>query len=169
MLGGRSSPAANSPGAVIAASDAARASACDGLAPQQGDGEHPPRAATAVATHIALLEGIHERHRITDAGGRDAREHRADHPRSPRVPPIMRFIDRIPEATPALATGTAFIAAVDIGDITSAMPMPPPMRFFFFFQHSYCWVGLALLPPSAPPASRIEPVRIFGDALGILS
>jgi len=36
----------------------------------------------------------------------------------------MRFIDRIPEATPALVAGTAFMAAVDIGDITSAMPTP---------------------------------------------
>ena len=36
----------------------------------------------------------------------------------------MRLIERIPEPTPALWAGTAFIAAVDIGDITSAMPMP---------------------------------------------
>ena len=43
---------------------------------------------------------------------------------TPSVPPIIRFIDRMPEAIPALASATAFIAAVDIGDITSAMPMP---------------------------------------------
>ena len=40
------------------------------------------------------------------------------------MPPTIRFIDRIPEATPAFSTATAFIAAVDIGDITSAIPMP---------------------------------------------
>ena len=33
-------------------------------------------------------------------------------------------IERTPEATPAFSTATAFIAAVDIGDIVSAMPMP---------------------------------------------
>ena len=44
------------------------------------------------------------------------------------MPPIIRFIERIPEATPALATATAFIAAVDIGDITSAMPTPISMN-----------------------------------------
>jgi len=43
---------------------------------------------------------------------------------TPSVPPIMRFIDRIPEAMPAFAFATAFMAAVDIGDITSAMPTP---------------------------------------------
>src|SRR3954447_1294165 len=43
---------------------------------------------------------------------------------TPRVPPIMRFIDRIPEAIPAFAFATAFMAAVDIGDITSARPTP---------------------------------------------
>ena len=32
----------------------------------------------------------------------------------------MRLIERIPEATPALAASTAFIAAVDIGDIVEA-------------------------------------------------
>ena len=47
---------------------------------------------------------------------------------TPSVPPIIRFIDRIPEAIPALASATAFIAAVDIGDITSAMPMPIRMN-----------------------------------------
>ena len=36
----------------------------------------------------------------------------------------MRLIERIPDATPAFCDTTAFIAAVDIGDITSAMPMP---------------------------------------------
>ena len=45
---------------------------------------------------------------------------------TPSVPPIMRFIDRMPEAIPALVSATAFIAAVDIGDMTSAMP--PPIR-----------------------------------------
>jgi hypothetical protein len=43
---------------------------------------------------------------------------------TPKVPPTMRLIERIPEATPALSALTAFIAAVDMGDMTSAMPMP---------------------------------------------
>ena len=43
---------------------------------------------------------------------------------TPSEPPTMRPIDRIPDATPALVTSTEFIAAVDIGDIVSAMPMP---------------------------------------------
>ena len=42
----------------------------------------------------------------------------------PSEPPTMRFIDRIPDAIPAFAFATAFIAAVDIGDITSAIPRP---------------------------------------------
>ena len=47
---------------------------------------------------------------------------------TPKVPPTMRLIERIPEATPALSGLTAFIAAVDMGDITSAMPMPSRMK-----------------------------------------
>ena len=47
---------------------------------------------------------------------------------TPRVPPIMRFIDRMPEAMPAFASATAFMAAVDIGDIISAMPTPISMK-----------------------------------------
>ncbi len=43
---------------------------------------------------------------------------------TPNVPPTMRLIDSIPEPRPACSAGTEFIAAVDIGDITSAMPMP---------------------------------------------
>src|SRR2546429_8720915 len=43
---------------------------------------------------------------------------------TPNVPPTMRFIDRIPEATPALVAGTAFIAAGGIRDIPSALPPP---------------------------------------------
>ena len=45
---------------------------------------------------------------------------------TPNVPPTMRLIDRIPDATPALAGSTAFMAAVLIGDITR--PMPRPIR-----------------------------------------
>ena len=37
-------------------------------------------------------------------------------------------MDRIPEAIPALASATAFIAAVDIGDMTSAIPSPIRMN-----------------------------------------
>ena len=36
----------------------------------------------------------------------------------------MRLIDSTPDATPALVTFTAFIVAVDIGDIVRAMPTP---------------------------------------------
>ena len=43
---------------------------------------------------------------------------------TPNVPPTIRVIDRIPEATPAFVTGTAFIAAVLIGDMTRPMPTP---------------------------------------------
>ncbi len=37
---------------------------------------------------------------------------------------MFRFIKRIPDATPALLWSTAFIAAVLIGDMARAMPMP---------------------------------------------
>ena len=47
---------------------------------------------------------------------------------TPKVPPIIRFIDRMPEAIPALASATAFIAADDIGDMTSAIPSPIRMN-----------------------------------------
>ena len=47
---------------------------------------------------------------------------------TPNVPPTMRFIERMPEATPALARSTAFIAAVLIGDITKPMPTPISMK-----------------------------------------
>ena len=40
----------------------------------------------------------------------------------------MRDICRTPEATPAFCTLTAFIAAVDIGDITRAIPIPIKMN-----------------------------------------
>ena len=43
---------------------------------------------------------------------------------TPKVPPIIRLIDRVPEATPALVRSTAFIAAVVIGDMSRPIPMP---------------------------------------------
>ncbi len=43
---------------------------------------------------------------------------------TPNVPPTMRLIDSTPDATPALAWSTAFIAAVLIGDMTRPMPRP---------------------------------------------
>ena len=43
---------------------------------------------------------------------------------TPKVPPTMRLIERMPEARPAFVTSTAFIAAVDIGDIVSPIPRP---------------------------------------------
>ena len=43
---------------------------------------------------------------------------------TPNVPPTIRNIESTPEATPALVDGTAFIAAVLIGDITRPMPTP---------------------------------------------
>jgi hypothetical protein len=36
----------------------------------------------------------------------------------------MRFIERIPDATPALSRLTEFMAAVDIGEIVSGSPRP---------------------------------------------
>jgi len=45
---------------------------------------------------------------------------------TPSEPPTMRPIDSTPDATPAFVTSTAFIAAVDIGDITR--PIPSPIR-----------------------------------------
>ena len=43
---------------------------------------------------------------------------------TPRLPPTIRNIESTPEATPAFCTGTAFIAALVIGDIVIAIPMP---------------------------------------------
>ena len=43
---------------------------------------------------------------------------------TPTDAPTMRDICRTPEATPDFCTLTAFIAAVDIGDITRAIPKP---------------------------------------------
>jgi hypothetical protein len=40
----------------------------------------------------------------------------------------MRLMERMPDATPALCAATAFIAAVDMGDIVSAMPTPMMMK-----------------------------------------
>ena len=47
---------------------------------------------------------------------------------TPRLPPTIRNIESTPEATPAFCTGTAFIAALVIGDIVIAMPMPSSMN-----------------------------------------
>ena len=47
---------------------------------------------------------------------------------TPNVPPTMRDIESTPEATPALLTCTAFIAAVLIGDITKPIPSPCRMK-----------------------------------------
>ena len=41
---------------------------------------------------------------------------------TPKVPPTIRDIESNPDARPDFATSTAFIAAVDIGDIVSADP-----------------------------------------------
>ena len=53
---------------------------------------------------------------------------------TPNVPPTIRLIERIPDAAPALSARTAFIAAVDIGDITK--PMPRPMQHEGGQQHA---------------------------------
>ena len=47
---------------------------------------------------------------------------------TPRLPPTIRNIESTPEATPAFCTGTAFIAALVIGDIVIAIPMPSRMN-----------------------------------------
>ena len=43
---------------------------------------------------------------------------------TPNVPPTMRNMDSVPDATPAFVRSTAFIAAMVIGDITRPMPTP---------------------------------------------
>ena len=47
---------------------------------------------------------------------------------TPKVPPTIRDIESNPEASPAFALSTAFIAAVDMGDIVSAIPKPIRMN-----------------------------------------
>ena len=47
---------------------------------------------------------------------------------TPKVPPTIRNIDRIPDAAPALSGDTEFIAAADIGDITNPIPSPISMN-----------------------------------------
>ena len=47
---------------------------------------------------------------------------------TPNVPPTIRLIESVPEATPAFVRSTAFIAAVLIGDITSPIPAPIAMN-----------------------------------------
>ena len=47
---------------------------------------------------------------------------------TPNVPPTIRLMVRIPDAPPAFDGSTAFIAAVDIGDITRPIPMPSRMK-----------------------------------------
>jgi hypothetical protein len=47
---------------------------------------------------------------------------------TPNVPPTMRVIDSVPDATPAFERSTAFIAAVLIGDIVKPMPAPSRMN-----------------------------------------
>jgi hypothetical protein len=53
---------------------------------------------------------------------------RAPRAATPNVPPTIRLIERIPDPTPAFWASTAFIAAVDMGDITSAIPIPMMMK-----------------------------------------
>jgi hypothetical protein len=43
---------------------------------------------------------------------------------TPNVPPTIRLMERMPEATPAFSRATLFMAAADIGDITRPMPRP---------------------------------------------
>ena len=47
---------------------------------------------------------------------------------TPTVPPTIRNICSVPDATPALSTATAFIAAVDIGDMVIPIPIPSRMK-----------------------------------------
>src|SRR5436190_11864718 len=82
-----------------------------------------PVAATAVATHIASAKAwTNADGSRVPAGARAWKT--APMTATPSEPPIIRFIERIPDATPALDSVTAFIAAVDIGDMTRAMPKP---------------------------------------------
>ncbi len=43
---------------------------------------------------------------------------------TPNVPPIMRNMESVPEATPALLRSTEFIAAMLIGDMIRPRPRP---------------------------------------------
>ena len=47
---------------------------------------------------------------------------------TPNVPPTIRNMLSVPEATPALVRSTAFMAAMLIGDITAPMPKPSRMN-----------------------------------------
>ena len=74
-------------------------------------GEAPPRAAAAARfTTIAPVIAI------------------------PSATPTWRNVFSTPEATPALSTGAAPIAAADIGVITNDMPSPPRMNAGSRFQ-----------------------------------
>ena len=46
----------------------------------------------------------------------------------PNVPPTMRLMESTPDAAPAFSADTAFIAAVDMGDIVSPIPRPMTMK-----------------------------------------
>ena len=134
-LGGRLAasprrPSSEPPG-LTAASAASGLSASSALARIAAAAITAPASATAAETPIALLSAS------TNCCGVGGLEGPAAAPRpgrsrrstaTPRLPPTMRNIESTPEAMPAFSTATAFIAALVIGDIVSAMPIPSSMK-----------------------------------------
>src|SRR3954447_9647893 len=83
----------------------------------------------------------------------------------PSATPTWRKVLSTPEATPALATGAAPIAAADIGVITNDIPSPPRTNAGSMFQKDDSSVTVEssrqqIAPTVIPPAiSQREPTR----------
>src|SRR3954449_3357436 len=83
----------------------------------------------------------------------------------PSATPTLRNVLGTPEATPAFATGTAPMAAADIGVITNDIPSPPRMNAGSRFQKDDSSVTVessrqqtatTAIPPAISPR---EPIR----------
>ena len=83
----------------------------------------------------------------------------------PSATPTWRKVFSTPEATPALSTGAAPIAAADIGVITNDIPSPPRMKAGSMCQKLECSVTVessrqqtatTVIPPAI---SQREPTR----------
>ena len=86
------------------------------------------RRAGAERVHQPLAHGLRDvRQRLRELRGADQATS-APSAATPNVPPTIRVIDSVPDATPALARSTAFIAAVLIGDIVKPIPTPSRMN-----------------------------------------
>ena len=74
---------------------------------------------------------------------------------TPKVPPTILLIESTPEATPAFSWVTEFMAAVDIGDMTSAMPKPMTMKEgsrspYPVSTEMWVWINMATATSSRP-------------------